>query len=113
MTVLLLSCTSSTDMSDLEVDKNTFYVYKNGKAFSGTAWSSDGKTINITCHNGVVDSIIAYHANGKTAVKSLSFRRSGTCYDNTGKPISMENFINRYPDLVEKIAALSFEIKGL
>lgn len=113
MTVFAMACTSATEMSDLEIDKATSHVYCDGRMFTGTAWSSDGKTISITCHNGIVDSIVAYHANGKKAVQSMSFRKKGVCYDVTGNPISMERFIECYPELVGQIAKFSFEIKEL
>lgn len=109
----LLSCTSRTSLSDLKIDKETSFVYCDGKAFTGTAWSSDGKTISLSCHNGVVDSLTAYHANGVKAVQCITLWEAGSFYDAEGRPISDEDFVKLYPDLVEQIAALSYEIEGL
>lgn len=112
LTLLLVACTSRPTLSDLKISERKF-VYYEGNAFNGTAWSSDGKTISITCHNGVVDSVMVYHKNGNKAIKSNRLCGEGTFYDTEGNPISVDDFIQCYPSLVEEVASLSYEMNGL
>lgn len=111
--LLCLSCSSRVELADLEFKKDTQYVYLNGKVFTGTAWSSDYKTICITCKNGVVYSLTAYHENGAKAIESTSLLGEGKCFDQAGHPMEMDDFINTYPELVEQIAAITYELKGI
>ena len=113
LVLTLISCTSTPSLSDLEIVGSSKLVYCEGKAFSGTAWSSDGKTMCITCHNGIVDSMVVYHANGRKAIKSITLYSKGECFDDSGKSISMEELIENYPKLIDQVAAASYELKGL
>lgn len=114
LTVLLcMACSSRTELSELKLEKTTQYVYLNGKAFTGTAWSSDGKTISVTCKNGIVQSVIAYHENGAKAIESSSLLGKGKCFDQAGNPVKIDDFIKAYPGLVEQIAAITYEIRGI
>ena len=111
LALALISCSSKTRLSDLEVIERQ--VYCEGKVFSGMAWSSDGKTMSITCHDGIVDSIMVYHANGRKAIMSTSLYGKGECFNDDGIPNSIEELIKYYPGLIEQVATLSYEIKGL
>lgn len=113
LALALISCTSKPSLSDLEIIGDPKLVYSEGKIFSGTAWSSDGKTMSITCHDGIVDSIMVYHANGRKAIKSTSLYGKGECFNDYGMPISLEELIKYYPNLTEQVAEISYEVKGL
>ena len=113
MALAIISCSTKPELSDLEIKGKDKLVYLDGQTFNGTAWSSDGKTLSITCHNGIVDSMVVFHENGLKAIKNTSLYGEGTCYDVYGKPISFEEFIGCYPCLVERVAAFSYELKGL
>lgn len=108
-----MACSQQARLSDLEFKPDTGYIYLDGNVFTGTAWSSDGKTISITCNNGVVVALTAYHANGAKAIVSKKILGKGTCYDETGKQITMDDIIKYYPQLIEQIAAMTYEIKGI
>lgn len=107
------SCSTRPHLSDLEIKGECNHVYFKGKAFTGTALSSDGKTMSITCHNGIVDSIVVYHGNGRRAIRCTSLYGKGDFYDSFGTPICIEDFIRYYPGFVEQISAASYELKGL
>lgn len=113
MALTFISCSSEPCFSDLEIVGEHKLVYCESKVFSGTAWSSDGKTMSITCHYGKVDSIMVYHANGCKAIKSTSLYGKGECFNNHGIPIGIEELMKYYPELIEQVATLSYEIKGL
>lgn len=68
--LVCMACSKQTRLSDLDFNPDTGYIYLDGSVFTGTAWSSDGKTISITCNNGVVVALAAYHADGSKAIVS-------------------------------------------
>lgn len=114
--VVLLSCVACSgrrELSELEFNGESHYVYHNGKVFSGEAWSSDGRTLCVICSNGVIESVVAYHDNGKKAIETHTLLGEGTFYDCSGNTIEPEVFIERYPALAEQIAAMSYELKGI
>lgn len=110
---ICMACSSRTELGDLEYRQSTGCMYLNGKAFTGEAWSSDGKTISITCNNGLVNMAVAYHVNGAKAIVTKSLFVECICYDETGCQITMDELIKYYPQLIEQIAAMTYEIKGL
>lgn len=61
----------TTHLSDLKYYKKgqTRLVYKGDVLFSGTAWSSDGKTLNIVCNNGELVESHLFNPNGTVAIK--------------------------------------------
>lgn len=113
LATLCFSCSSRTELSDLEFRRQTQYVYLDGKAFTGEAWSSDNKTIRLVCKNGIVQSLTAYHENGTKAIESTSLLGEGKCFDDVGNPIKIDDFMKSYPALVDQIAAMTYEIKGI
>ena len=113
LALTFISCTSTPSFSDLEIVGTATLVCCEGKAFTGTAWSSDGKTMSITCHDGIMDSMMVYHANGRKAIKSMTLYGKGDCFDASGKAISMEELIENYPGLIDQVASASYELKGL
>ena len=101
-----------TDLTFQEDDElKCLFAYKNGKVFSGEAWSSDGETFKVEVEKGVVTKEIVYHPNGKAAY--IVTEKGRYSYNEQGSPISEEEFKENYPDLVKQVIAIAHEMKGL
>jgi len=97
--------------SELEFRKGQKYAYKNGEAFSGTAWSSDEKSFSMTADGGVVIGAKAYHSNGRVAIDGDPVNKIRTHYDEYGNVMSEAEFKSKYPHIMQKVKAFSYEIK--
>lgn len=109
--LVMSSCTQQPRLSELKIQKATLRVTCKGEDFSGDAWSSDGKTLCLKCENGKIISLTAYHENGEKAIESKNLFEGGQCYDERGGHMTMDAFIKRYPVLMERIAAATYEFK--
>lgn len=99
--------------SELEFRKGQKYAYKNGEAFSGTAWSSDEKSFSMTADGGVVIGAKAYHSNGRVAIDGDPVNKIRTHYDEYGNVMSEAEFKSKYPHIMQKVKAFSYEIKEI
>ena len=69
---------------------NVFVHDKQGNAFDGIAWSSDGKTLSIEVNNGILVCLKMYYENGKIAIYTTL--QQHTFYDKNGNEISETDF---------------------
>ncbi len=99
--------------SELEFRKGQKYAYKDGEAFSGTAWSSDEKSFSMTADGGVVIGAKAYHSNGRVAIDGDPVNKIRTHYDEYGNVMSEAEFKSKYPHIMQKVKAFSYEIKEI
>lgn len=115
-TCCILSCGNigKTSFSDLDFRKdhgNEYAYNKDGSVFTGTAWSSDGKTVKIDVSNGVITTVTVYHSNGNIAgTAHPSTRDSDTFYDINGNAITKQQFEQQYPNLIAQLGALRYEV---
>lgn len=115
-TCCILSCGNigKTNFSDLvfRKDHGNEYAYnKDGSVFTGTAWSSDGKTIKIDVNNGVITNATIYHSNGNVAVTTHpSNRGNDSYYDINGTAITKQQFMQQYPDVMVQVGAFEHEV---
>ena len=111
----LSSCDiGKTHFSDLDFRKdhgNEFAYKKDGTVFTGTAWSSDNKTLKIDVNNGVITTLTLFHSNGKVA--STGSKRNMTYYDANGNVITKQEFKKNYPDIIDQTFAIEHEIHYL
>lgn len=101
--VLCTACGKPTLISDLLFNKDLSGAYLNEEAFTGKAWSDDGKTICLECVNGTVKQVTVYHSNGMVALQNTSLLGVGQSFDVDGNAISMEDFVQRYPRVVAEV----------
>lgn len=93
---------------DLRLKNNKGFLYnKDGSVFTGTAWSSDEKTIKIEVTNGVITQTTMYHPNGNIAITGGS--GNYTFYDVNGSIISKSEFKEQYPELRSQSEAIKYE----
>jgi hypothetical protein len=106
-----LGKTHFTDL-DFRKDHGNEYAYKkDGTVFSGTAWSSDGKTVKIDVSNGVITTVTVYHSNGNIAgIAHPGTRGSDTFYDLNGNTITEQQFEQQYPNVVVQLGAFEHEV---
>lgn len=104
-----------THLSSLEFSNNQKYVYQDGEAFTGEAWSSDEKTVCIHAESGVITSFIVFHDNGKVAanISSNGFKKSRTCYDKNGNVITWDQLKEMYPILWHKARVVKNEMNEI
>ena len=116
MFACLISCDNlgKTHFTDLDFrrDHGNEYAYKkDGSVFTGTAWSSDGKTMKIVVNNGVISSATVYHSNGNIAgTVHPGNRGSDTYYDTNGTVITKQQFKQQYPDVMVQVGAFEHEV---
>ena len=115
MFTCFISCEekAKTHLIDLDFKKdsrNEYAFNKNGTVFTGTAWSSDEKTIKIVAKNGVIMSTTIYHHNGQVAAYISEHENRRTLYDHEGKITDEKEFEFWYPNLVAQIKAIENEI---
>lgn len=112
----LISCGNlgKTNLTDLDFrrDRGNEYVYKkDGTVFSGTAWSSDGKTVKIEVNNGVLTTVTVYHSNGKIAATvQQGTNKSCSYYDLYGNTITESQFRKQYANVITQIGAFEHEV---
>ena len=99
--------------SELEFREGQKYAYKNGEAFSGTAWSSDEKSFSMSADGGVVIGAKAYHSNGRVAADIDPVNKNIIYYDEYGNVMSKREFKSKYPHEIQKAKAFSYEIKEI
>ena len=114
---LITSCKlgKKTHISSLEFRNNQSFVYQNGEAFTGDAWSSDEKTVCMHAESGVVTGITMYYEDGKVAVKGSidGVKKSIQSYDKNGNVITEKQMEKMYPDFYQKVKAMSHEINEI
>jgi hypothetical protein len=116
MFTCLISCdnlgkTHFTDLDFRRDGRNEFAYKKDGTVFTGTAWSSDGKTVKIDVSNGVITTVTVYHSNGKIAgTTHPGTRGSDTFYNTNGNTLTEQQFMNQYPDVMAQLNALEYEV---
>lgn len=101
---------------DFRRDHGNEYAFnKDGSVFTGTAWSSDGKTIKIEVNNGVINSATLYYSNGDIAAQSTfaSRKYNVNYYDTNGNQISEKQFMEEYPEVMVQFGAFTHEIHYL
>lgn len=112
----MLSCGNigKTYFSDLDFRKdhgNEYAYNKDGSVFTGTAWSSDGKTIKIDVNNGVITNVTVYHSNGNIAGTAHPGNHgSDSYYDINGTGITKQQFKQQYPDVMVQVGAFEHEV---
>ena len=109
----IIKSSGKIHFSELEFRKGQKYAYKNGEAFSGTAWSSDEKSFSMTADGGVVIGAKAYHSNGRVAIDGDPVNKIRTHYDEYGNVMSEAEFKSKYPHIMQKVKAFSYEIKEI
>lgn len=114
---LITSCKlgKKTHISSLEFRNNQRYVYQNGEAFTGDAWSSDEKSVCMHAESGVVTEMTMFYEDGKIAVKGSinGANESLKCYDKKGNVITEDQQKKMYPDFYQRMRALSHEINEI
>lgn len=115
ISLCLISCgvNGKTHLIDLDFRKdnrNEFAYNKDGTVFTGTAWSSDEKTIKIVAKNGVITSITFYHNNGQVAAFISEYENRRAFYDHEGKLTDEKEFEFWYSKLVAQIKAFENEM---
>ena len=114
---LITSCGlgKKTHISSLEFRNEQRYVYQNGEAFTGDAWSSDEKTVCMHAESGVVTGFTMYYENGTIAVKASTngVKDSVVCYDKKGNVITEDQIEKMYPSFYQRVKALSHEINEI
>ena len=116
MFTCLISCDNlgKTHFTDLDFRRdrgNEFAYKKDGTVFTGTAWSSDGKTVKIDVSNGVITTVTVYHSNGNIAgTTHPGSRGSDAFYDTNGNSLTEQQFMRQYPDVMAQLNALEYEV---
>lgn len=99
---------------DFRRDHGNEYAYnKDGSVFTGTAWSSDGKTVKIEVNNGVINYVTLYHSNGDIAAQYTAGSRIEKYYDTNGNQISEQQFKKEYPEVMVQLGAFEHEVHYL
>lgn len=118
--ILLIACDAIGKhyLKDLDFrrDHGNEYVYnKDGSVFTGTAWSSDGKTLKIEVSNGILNQATQYHSNGEIAatVQFTAGSKSRKYFDTNGNQISKEQSEELYPELEVQAGAFEHEVHYL
>ena len=116
--ILLIACDAVGKhyLKDLDFrrDHGNEYAYnKDGSVFTGTAWSSDGKTVKIEVNNGVINYVTLYHSNGDIAAQYTAGSRIGNYYDTNGNQISEQQFKKEYPEVMVQLGAFEHEVHYL
>ena len=116
ISISLLSCgnVGKTHLTDLDYRRergNDYFYKKDGTVFSGTAWSSDNKTIKLEVSNGIISNATLYHSNGKVA--SIGSNGNFVYYDTDGNTITERQFKKDYPELMAQAGAFEHEINYL
>lgn len=104
---VICSCTKSGNvhLSDLELDATSGAVYMDGSPYTGTVWSDDEKTINLTVESGELKKIVYYHENGKPAM--VTEPGEGVCFFNDeGRPMLDRAFFDKYKELAQKAESI-------
>lgn len=103
--LICVACSSKKDagISQLLFNESLTNAYLDGDAYTGKAWSEDGRTICLTCEGGKVALVEVYHPNGQVAMRNTSLVGGGDCFDLQGNPISVEEFVAGYPAIVVHI----------
>lgn len=108
LSICLFACgTSEVKISQLLFNEAITNAYYKGKAFTGSAWSEDGKSISIECVDGKVTHVTVYHDNGEVALQNTQLADAGKSFDEDGNPITMQEFVSKYPDLVKKVKEMA------
>jgi len=111
-----ISCDNlgKTHFTDLDFRRNqgNEYAYKkDGTVFSGTAWSSDGKTVKIDVNNGVITTVTIYHSNGNIAgTTHPGIGGSDTYYGINGNTLTKQQFKQQYSDVMAQLDAFGHEV---
>lgn len=97
---------------DFRKDHGNEYAYKkDGTVYTGTAWSSDGKTVKIDVSNGVITTTTVYHSNGNIACTAHpGTRDSDVYYDLNGNTITRQQFKQQYPNVLAQLGAFEYEV---
>lgn len=106
-----LGKTYLTDL-DFRKDHGNEYAYKkDGSVYTGTAWSSDGKTVKIEVSNGVITTATFYHSNGNIAgIAYPGSHGSDIYYDLNGNSITRQQFQQQYPNVIAQLGAFEHEV---
>lgn len=100
--------TTFQQISYIHTDAKRVYIYKDGMAYRGAVWSTDGKSIQLqTNEYGMVNKIIMYHPNGKPCLEAVITRdgnfRNPIHYDINGYRLDGETWEDEYEDYFMKI----------
>lgn len=100
------SCSSSpkdAHITQLIFNESITHAYLNGEAYTGKAWSEDGRTICLTCQEGDIKLVEVYHTNGNVAMRNTSLVGAGECFDQEGNAIDIADFVEQYPAITSRI----------
>lgn len=103
--IMLCACSEEpkVKISNLIFNEQLTTAYANEQPFTGSAWSVDGSTMRVNCNIGRVTSIELYHSNGELAMRSHSLTKPGKTYDEKGNEIPFDEFVKKYPTLINTI----------
>lgn len=103
-----VGCSSKKDVriSQLLFNETLTNAYLDGNAYTGKAWSDDGRTISIECDEGKIVQVDVYHSNGNVAMRNTTLVGAGECFDMDGAPITIEEFAERYPVIISHIQVM-------
>ncbi|MBP5387772.1 MAG: hypothetical protein J6Y97_10365 [Prevotella sp.] len=111
--ILLVGC-GKHSVTVSEVEFNDEKVYVDGHPFTGTVWSDDNATWQLTANEGTPTAVTFYHDGGTVAysMESSSDTTDFRTYDEEGTLIPIDTFVEHYKDLASEIPALLQLIKG-
>ncbi len=89
-------------------------VYVDGKPYTGTVWSDDKHTWELTSSEGIPTAVTFYHDGGQAAyiMDSSADTADMRTFDEGGTRIPADTFAERYKDLASQIPALLRLLKG-
>lgn len=111
--LLLVGC-GKRSVTVHEVEFNDEKVYVDGRPFTGTVWSDDKATWQMTANEGILTAVTFYHSGGSAAyiMESPADTVDMRTFDEDGIRIPVDSFAERYQDLAAQIPALLQLIKG-
>ena len=111
--LLVVGC-SKRSVTAHEVEFTDEKVYLDGRPFTGTVWSDDKATWQMTASEGIPTAVTFYHSGGGAAfvMESPADTADMHVFDETGARIPVDSFAERYQDLAAQIPALLQLIKG-
>jgi len=111
--IVLVGC-GKHSVTVSEVEFNDEKVYVDGHPFTGTVWSDDNATWQLTTTEGIPTAVTFYHNGGAVAysMESSADTTDLRTYDEEGTLIPIDSFVVRYKSLATEIPSLLQLIKG-
>ena len=111
--LLMVGCGKrSVAVSEVEFKDEKMYV--DGHLYTGTIWSDDNTTWQMTANDGIPTAVTFYHSNGAAAyiMDSPADTVDMRTFDEAGTLIPVDSLAERYQDLASQIPMLLKLIKG-